>query len=138
MRISDWSSDVCSSDLIDEARSSRNQARTYRWRDHVVRLLAEERYLEMAAPLTEISIFDLSQRQIRSFPAYRFLYERLIGGAVRPWLASSFGAAAVLPLLSPRPRGELIGTLAEDEVLRTDWPREEQLGRASCRERGGQ
>src|SRR3546814_9643170 len=81
MRISDWSSDVCSSDL--------NQARTYRWRDHVVRLLAEERYLEMAAPLTEISIFDLSQRQIRSFPAYRFLYERLIGGAVRPWLARS-------------------------------------------------
>src|SRR3546814_10467233 len=68
----------------------------------------------MAAPLTEISIFDLSQRQIRSFPAYRFLYERLIGGAVRPWLASSFGAASVLPLLSPRHRGELIGTLAED------------------------
>src|SRR3546814_11682340 len=33
---------------IDEARSIRNQARTYRWRDHVVRLLAEERYLEMA------------------------------------------------------------------------------------------
>src|SRR3546814_7315308 len=52
---------------IDEARSIRNQARTYRWRDHVVRLLAEERYLEMAAHLTEISIFDLSQRQIRSF-----------------------------------------------------------------------
>lgn len=112
---------------IDEARSIRNQARTYRRRDHVVRLLAEERYLEMAAPLTEISIFDLSQRQIRSFPAYRFLYERLIGGAVRPWLASSFGAAAVLPLLSPRHRGELIGTLAEDEVLRTDWPREEPV-----------
>src|SRR3546814_6612900 len=54
-------------------------------------LFRSERYLEMAAPLTEISIFDLSQRQIRSFPAYRFLYERLIGGAVRPWLASSFG-----------------------------------------------
>src|SRR3546814_7604705 len=29
---------------IDEARSIRNQARTYRWRDHVVRLIAEERY----------------------------------------------------------------------------------------------
>src|SRR3546814_9792322 len=84
----------------------------------------------MAAPLTEISIVDLSQRQIRSFPAYRFLYERLIGGAVRPWLASSFGAAAVLPLLSPRHRGELIGTLAEDEVLRTDWPREEPVFRS--------
>src|SRR3546814_9107818 len=131
MRISDWSSDVCSSDL--EARSIRNQARTYRWRDHVVRLLAEERYLEMAAPLTEISIFDLSQRQIRSFPAYRFLYERLIGGAVRPWLASSFGEAAVLPILSPRHRGELIGTLAEAEVLGTDWPREEPVDRKSTR-----
>src|SRR3546814_263093 len=87
---------------IDEARSIRNQARTYRWRDHVVRLLAEERYLERATPFTEISIFDLSQRQIRSFAAYRFLYERLIGGAVRPWLASSLVAAAVLPLLSPQ------------------------------------
>ena len=42
-------------------------------------------------------------------------------------LASNFGAAAVLPLLSPRHRGELIGTLAEDEVLRTDWPREEPV-----------
>src|SRR3546814_18556127 len=103
---------------IDEARSIRNQARTYRWRDHVVRLLAEERYLEMAAPLTEVRIFDLSPRPIRPFPAYRFLYERLIGGQVLPWLVRRFGAAELLHLLAPHNSDELLGTLAEEPVLR--------------------
>src|SRR3546814_16790633 len=47
---------------IDEARSIRNQARTYRWRDNVVRMLAAERSLEMAAPLSEVRLLDLSTR----------------------------------------------------------------------------
>ena len=43
--------------------------------------------------LTTLSAFDLAQGRIDSFSAYRFLYERLLGAQVRPWLPAAFCAA---------------------------------------------
>ena len=56
------------------------------------------------APLVTISAFDLGQDRLASFGAYRFLYERLIGANVRPWLPGAFCAAAALPHLHPEKR----------------------------------
>ena len=33
-----------------------------------------------------LSAFDLGEGKLSCFAAYRFLYERLLGPAVRPWL----------------------------------------------------
>ena len=49
------------------------------------------------APLVTVSAFDLGQGRLTTFSAYRFLYERLIGAEVRPWLPSAFCSAAALP-----------------------------------------
>ena len=48
-------------------------------------------------PLIAVSTFDVTCGPIESFAEYRFLYERLFGPAVRPWLASAFLAAAASP-----------------------------------------
>jgi hypothetical protein len=48
-------------------------------------------------PLIAVSIFDVASGPIASFAEYRFLYERLLGPMVRPWLASAFLAAASAP-----------------------------------------
>jgi hypothetical protein len=48
-------------------------------------------------PLIAITTFDVTCGPIASFAEYRFLYERLLGPKVRPWLASAFLAAAASP-----------------------------------------
>jgi len=48
-------------------------------------------------PLIAVSTFDVACGPIASFAEYRFLYERLLGPRVRPWLASAFLAAASSP-----------------------------------------
>jgi hypothetical protein len=48
-------------------------------------------------PLIAVSTFDVTCGPIISFAEYRFLYERLLGAAARPWLASAFLAAASAP-----------------------------------------
>jgi hypothetical protein len=52
---------------------------------------------EFLFPLIAISTFDITCGPIASFAEYRFLYERLLGPKVRPWLASAFLAAAAAP-----------------------------------------
>ena len=81
-----------------EAASIRAQARMYE-RFHEVRaLMPEDADLDsiepFMAPLITIAAFDLGQGRITSFSAFRFLYERLIGAEVRPWLPGAFCAAA--------------------------------------------
>src|SRR5689334_5692168 len=49
---------------------------------------------EVIGPLITISAYDLGEGKIERFAAYRFLYERLVGPSVRPWLPSAFVAAA--------------------------------------------
>ena len=74
----------------------------------------------MTAALVAISAFDLAQGWLPSFAAYRFLYERLLGAAVRPWLPAAFCAAASLPHLHPDRRRALLET-AVDAVASPGW-----------------
>jgi hypothetical protein len=73
------------------------------------------------APLVTISAFDLGQGRIQRFGAYRFLYERIIGPSVRPWLLSAFSAAASLPSITPQLRRDLLNSIPEAAATAPGW-----------------
>ena len=77
--------------------------------------------------LVELMAFDLSQERLRSFSATRFLYERLLGASARPWLPSSFCAAAALPQIEPTRRRDLLQTLSEAAATAPAWSEREPL-----------
>lgn len=79
----------------------------------------------LMAPLIALTAADLAEGKLESFAAYRFLYERLIGAAVRPWLPSIFCAAAAMPGLHPALRGSLLKSIGERDAMAAGW---------SCRE----
>ena len=62
-------------------------------------------------PLIAVSTFDVTCGPIVSFAEYRFLYERLLGPRVRPWLASAFLAAAGSPHFPAEIRQGLVGSV---------------------------
>jgi len=68
---------------------------------------------------------DLGRNSLCSFGAYRFLYERLMGAAVRPWLPAAFCGAAALPHIPPHRRKALLGTLSEAAATAAAWSRAE-------------
>ncbi len=94
-----------------EAASIRAQARLYKQLDHLRLQVPDDSGLDMIEPfvgmLITVSAFDLGQDRLPNFAAYRFLYERLVGAASRPWLPSAFCAAAALPHLHPGPPSDL-------------------------------
>ncbi len=114
-----WSRDVV------EAASIRAQARTYERLHEVRALLPEDSDLDsiepFMAPLVAVSAFDLGQGRLTSFSSYRFLYERLIGADVRPWLPSAFCAAAALPHLHPDLRRKLLQSISEAAATASGW-----------------
>jgi hypothetical protein len=71
--------------------------------------------------LVRVTGFDLAQERITGFSAYRFLYERLLGAAVRPWLPSAFCAAAALPLIRPDRRKKLLHSISEAAATAPGW-----------------
>lgn len=71
--------------------------------------------------LISLSAYDLGQGRINSFPAYRFLYERLLGPDARPWLPGSFCAAASLPHLHPKTRKGLLQSISEAAATAPGW-----------------
>ncbi len=71
--------------------------------------------------LTRVAAFDLGQDRITSFSAFRFLYERLLGADVRPWLPSAFCAAAALPQIQPQRRKMLLQSLSEAAATAPGW-----------------
>jgi len=75
--------------------------------------------------LVRISAGDLAQEQISSFSAYRFLYERLLGAAARPFLPAAFCAAAALPQLRPERRRILLQSLSEAAATAPGWSERE-------------
>jgi len=75
----------------------------------------------MMAPLVTITAFDLGEGKLPCFNAYRFLYERLIGARVRPWLPGAFAAAATLPHLHPDTRRELLASISESAATAAGW-----------------
>ena len=62
-------------------------------------------------PLIAVSAFDLSVGGLETFSHYRFLYERLLGAGIRPWLECAFAAAAAMPHQPPRRREALLASL---------------------------
>jgi hypothetical protein len=71
--------------------------------------------------LVRVTGFDLAQERISCFSAYRFLYERLLGAAVRPWLPSAFCAAAALPQIRPERRKKLLHSISEAAATAPGW-----------------
>ena len=72
-------------------------------------------------PLTVIAAFDLGQERIDGFGPFRFLYERLLGAPVRPWLPSAFCAAAALPQIQPSRRKQLLHSISEAAATAPGW-----------------
>jgi hypothetical protein len=120
-----WSRDV------GEAASIRAQERVYRRLDHLRSSIPDDSGLEamepLMAPLVTMTAFDLGQDKLTDFAAYRFLYERLIGAAVRPWLPAAFCAAAALPHLHPDRRRALLQSISEAAATAPGWSNREPV-----------
>ncbi len=71
--------------------------------------------------LIRVTAFDLAQDRIASFAAYRFLYERLLGADVRPWLPAAFCGAAALPQIRPERRKALLQSISEAAATAHAW-----------------
>ncbi|MBY0283100.1 MAG: hypothetical protein K2W81_03950 [Sphingomonas sp.] len=114
-----WSRDVV------EAASIRAQYRLYdRLPDIRATVPAEsglDRVDAFLGQLVTLSAFDLGQGRLTSFSAYRFLYERLIGAQVRPWLPAAFCAAAAMPHLQPDMRRKLLQSISEAAATAQGW-----------------
>jgi len=104
-----------------EAASMQTQAKLYRTmlaliRDSVPDDIDIDATAEIIGPLIAISAFDLGEGKIERFSSYRFLYERLLGSSVRPWLPSAFLGAAALPYLHPDHRKALLGSITASDA----------------------
>ncbi|WNO54458.1 hypothetical protein [Stakelama saccharophila] len=114
-----WSRDVV------EAASIRAQARVYDRLPDIRAMVPDDTGLDAVepflAPLISVSAFDLGQGRLTNFSAYRFLYERLIGAEVRPWLPAAFCAAAALPQLHPDLRRKLLQSISEAAATASGW-----------------
>ena len=71
--------------------------------------------------LVGLIAFDLGRERLETFSALRFLYERLLGASVRPWLPAAFCAAAALPQIRPERRKMLLQSLSEAAATAPSW-----------------
>ncbi|MEO7914027.1 MAG: hypothetical protein ABJA20_16520 [Novosphingobium sp.] len=71
--------------------------------------------------LVRVAAFDLAQARLESFSSFRFLYERLLGASVRPWLPAAFCAAAALPQIHPNQRKHLLQSISEAAATAQGW-----------------
>jgi hypothetical protein len=114
-----WSRDVI------EAASIRAQSRVYDRLEEVRAMIPDDSGLEaieiFMGPLITVTAFDLGQGRLTTFSAYRFLYERLLGAEVRPWLPGAFCAAAALPHLHPELRRKLLQSISEAAATASGW-----------------
>lgn len=109
-----------------EADSITAQARRYRTMIDPIRLsvpddIDADAAADLMPMLINLATFDLAQAKLSSFSAFRFLYERLLGAAVRPWLPSAFLAAAALPGLHPCDRKALLGSVNATDAVAAGW-----------------
>ena len=75
--------------------------------------------------LIRIAAQDLAQDQLKSFSAFRFLYERLLGASARPFLPAIFCGAAALPQIRPCSRRVLLQSLSETAATAPGWSERE-------------
>lgn len=88
-----------------------------------------ERFL---AKLVRMAVFDLEGEEIESFSAFRFLYERLLGADVRPYLPAAFCAAAALPQVRPAMRKVLLQSLSEAAATAPAWSNRAPVFHPEC------
>lgn len=116
---------VCWARSPAEAAEIESQSRRYRLLDAIRACVCDDPDPEMAecymAPLITLSAGDLGESKLTDFEAYRFLYERLLGAAVRPWLLSAFCAAAALPAIHPEQRKTLLQSIPVRDVIAAGW-----------------
>ena len=110
----------------DEETAINTQARLYRTMLPLIRAsipdgLEVYAAAEVMTPLITLSAADLAEGRLGGFAAYRFLYERLLGSGVRPWLPSAFLGAAALPSLHPSLRQALLGSITASDVTAAGW-----------------
>jgi hypothetical protein len=114
-----------------EAAAIAAQARFYNQLEHLRLQIPDDSGLDMLEPflgmLVTVSAFDLGQERIPNFAAYRFLYERLLGAGVRPWLPAAFCAAAALPHLHPERRRGLLQSISESAATAPGWSSREPV-----------
>jgi hypothetical protein len=108
-----------------EAAKIADQSKRYRMLNLIRACVPDDIALDetesFIGPLITLSAGDLEEGKITSFGAYRFLYERLIGPAVRPWLPSVFCAAAALPYVHPEQRGLLLQSIKSHDATAPGW-----------------
>ena len=114
-----WSGEEASPDAI------RSQYLTYRELSALQANIPDPQRLHgmdaFIGRLVRITAQDLAQDRIDGFSAYRFLYERLLGAAVRPFLPAAFCAAAALPQIRPERRRLLLQSLSEAAATAPGW-----------------
>lgn len=114
-----------------EAASITAQARFYKQLDHLRSDIPDDSGLDMLEPflgvLVTLTAYDLGQDRLPNFAAYRFLYERLLGAAVRPWLPSAFCSASALPHLHPDRRRVLLQSISESAATAPGWSTREPV-----------
>jgi hypothetical protein len=108
-----------------EAEAICEQGRHYRRLKELRGQIPEDVTIEemepLLAPLITLTAYDLAANRLTCFSSYRFLYERLLGAAVRPWLPAVFVAAAALPHLHPDRRRHLLQSLSETAATAPGW-----------------
>ena len=108
-----------------EAAAIAAQSRFYKQLDHLRLQIPDDSGLDMIEPfmgmIVTLTAFDLGQDRLPSFAAFRFLYERLLGASVRPWLPAAFCAAAALPHLHPDRRRMLLQSISESAATAPGW-----------------
>jgi hypothetical protein len=120
-----WSRDVI------EAASINAQTRIYERLHEIRAMVPDDSGLDaiepFLAPLIIVSAFDLGQDRLPGFAPYRFLYERLIGASIRPWLPAAFCGAAALPHLHPEKRRALLQSISEAAATAPGWSNREPI-----------
>lgn len=71
--------------------------------------------------LVRVAAFDLAQDKLDSFSSFRFLYERVLGARIRPWLPAAFCAASALPQIRPERRKALLHSISEAAATAPGW-----------------
>ena len=82
---------------------------------------------EFLLALMLVTRYEIAGGMIESFAAYRFLYERLLGARVRPFLPAAFCAAAALPEVEPARRARLIASVGAAVLATPGWSMREPI-----------
>ncbi len=75
--------------------------------------------------LLRVAAFDLAQDKLDSFSSFRFLYERILGARIRPWLPAAFCASSALPQIRPERRKLLLHSISEAAATAPGWSESE-------------